>query len=241
MLKNSNLRSRLLCVTTILSLLLLATGGYGVRGIAQANAALRSVYDDRLAALGHLEQVARAGLHTQLQLALASDAASAPAALQAVQATLERERMAWDAYMATALTPEETLAARHVAALRTDFATDVLAPALAALRAHDYREAARILRGPMQQRYPQVQQAMSALIDMQLVVAKAACDHAQADYIVRRAVSLAAMALGLLMAAMAAWRHCAAARWPRWVTAWRRSAKARAGAPASPVTPTPWP
>jgi hypothetical protein len=96
MLRNLSIRVRLIFVLALLSLQLVAIGIYGLSGMAQVNAALKTVYDDRLVALGQLDQVARSLVRAQLQIALAAKA-GAPPQLAAVRETLQRERDNWTA------------------------------------------------------------------------------------------------------------------------------------------------
>jgi methyl-accepting chemotaxis protein len=205
MLHTLSIRARLIFVLAILSLLLLAIGGHGLRGIALSNAALKTVYDDRLVALGYLDRVARKLLRAQLEIALGSESAAPAERLREIDRALADEREQWSVYMKTYLTPQEAALAERFIQHRKRFENEVLQPAVAALHERRWDELGRISHGPMLTLYPSVRQPLDELVQLQLRVGQAEYQQAQADYLVRRNVSVAAVVLGMALAALIGW------------------------------------
>jgi methyl-accepting chemotaxis protein-1 (serine sensor receptor) len=106
----------------------------------------------------------------------------------------------WNAYMATYLTPEEKKLAQTFTNDRKTFAGEGLLPAVAALRANDVKEAQRLAKDKVEPLFVALERGADALIDLQIDVAKKEYDAAVARYATIRAVSLGAIALGLLLA-----------------------------------------
>jgi methyl-accepting chemotaxis protein-1 (serine sensor receptor) len=204
MLRNLSIRARLIFVLALLSLQLVAIGIYGLSGMAQVNASLKTVYDDRLVALGQLDQVARSLVRAQLQIALAAKA-GAPPQLAAVRETLRRERDNWTAYAATYLTPREKELAALFVARRAAFETQAIATTLAALEHGQPELADQLVRATMLPMYDSLRAPLNDLIALQLDVAKAEYEQSQANYGMRRALATGVIALGLLVAGGVGW------------------------------------
>lgn len=90
MLQNTTIKARLAFVLLLLSALMLGIGLMGLINLSNTNASLRTVYEDRLLAVGQLDRVIRSGNRMQLAIALAST--EDPAKLPELLATIERER-----------------------------------------------------------------------------------------------------------------------------------------------------
>ena len=71
MLKNITIRTRLIFVLATLSVLVLATGLAGFLSLSANNSSIKTVYDDRVIALGQLDQVIRLINLNQLTIAKA--------------------------------------------------------------------------------------------------------------------------------------------------------------------------
>jgi methyl-accepting chemotaxis protein len=195
--------TRLIGLISLLAVLLLAIGGLGLFGISASNDALKTVYEDRTVPTAQLGKIESLILRNQLAL---------NAALADPTAENIRERMAlidaniaivskeWDAYMATYLTPEEKELAKAFANDRKTFVKEGLAPAMAALRANDVTQAQRLAKEKVEPLFVALARGAAALINLQIDVAKKEYAAALARYETIRAVSLGAIALGLLLA-----------------------------------------
>eukprot|EP01032_Pedospumella_encystans_P032677 gene32677-36896_t len=101
-----------------LTVLLAAIGFAGLNSLSRTNASLQTVYDDRLVAMGMLNQIGTGLLYQQIALGNAADAqegAHSALLAQAQKRGGEIDKV-WTAYMATYLTPEEAVLANAFAA-----------------------------------------------------------------------------------------------------------------------------
>ncbi|MES2070013.1 MAG: methyl-accepting chemotaxis protein [Pseudomonadota bacterium] len=201
MFNNTTIKSRLIFVIAFLSVLLTAIGVGGLYSLGETNASLKTLYDDRLVALGQLDAVAR--LVNRQQLGVAKAMTQDPATLDQqaadIDKLLEQGDQVWTEYMATYLTPEEKKLADHYAENRKKFASDAVKPALAAMRAKDVPKATEILHGVMSQLSAPLFADMDGLIKLQLDVGKGEYDKSQQSYASFRLLSIGAIVLGLLL------------------------------------------
>ena len=208
MLKNITIKSRLVFVLGFLSAQLIVGAAIGVGALGYANEAMRSLYDDRLVALGHLDDIVRKLTLNQLLVAKGvSDAPEEAARLMdTVDANMQQVNRTWDIYMQTYLTPEERRLAEDFAEKRKQFIAAGLKPAVEALRARDTAKATELLHGPMESLFEPARDRINALIQLQLDVAKAEFAASQSTYDIVRYSCAAALTFGLLLAvAIGAW------------------------------------
>jgi methyl-accepting chemotaxis protein-1 (serine sensor receptor) len=206
MLKNLSIRVRLIYLVLSMSLLLIAIGIYGLVGIAHVNNSLKTVYDDRLVALGQLDRVSRAFLRTQLQIALSVSPSHKGVPVEEIDKTIAGLHQDWEAYNATYLTSEEQELAKAVQRELVQYEASALRPALAALRQQELASAEALLRGPITTAYFEVRKPLMALLDLQLREAKAEYERSQTDFHQRRLLSIIVIALGVLgSSALAMW------------------------------------
>ena len=180
----------------------------GIRGLAASKESLRVVYEDRMAPVRTLSQIAQLMLANQLYLQLARSlaAASAVAALDPVsarQAALQVERNArtidrlWAKYLSVPRDGDEMALAQRFGRHRARYLDEALMPAAAALRALDYRDTRRLAESARvlyEQAYPEIE----GLVRLQFDFAEAAYREG-----VRRYEYTRWLALGALLASMA--------------------------------------
>jgi methyl-accepting chemotaxis protein-1 (serine sensor receptor) len=201
---NFKISTRLLVLIGLMSALMAGVGALGLYGIWKTDDALKSVYEDRLVPVGQLDTIVRAILRNRLAIAV-SLVTPTPEEIAKntaeVEANIELITKTWDAYMATRLTPEEERLAKTFAEDRKKFVQEGLRPAVAALRANDTKEAQRIVVEKIRPLYVPVAQGVDALIKLQLDVAKQEYEAAVARYETIRMVAIAALILGVGLAA----------------------------------------
>ncbi len=195
--------TRMVVLIGVLSMLLLAIGSIGLFGIGQSNAALLSVYEQRTVPMGQVAEIQARLLRNRLAIAVSL---VTPTPEEIARNTAEGEAniaaitKLWDAYMATALAPEEEKIAKVFAADRKKFVVDGLKPTVAALRANDLKEAQRLVVDAVRPLYVPVGDGIKALMQFQLDESKRAYDTAMARYTIIRNVSVASIVTGLLFA-----------------------------------------
>jgi methyl-accepting chemotaxis protein-1 (serine sensor receptor) len=201
MLKNSTIKARLIFVIAFLSTLMLLIGVMGVYRVGTINDSIKTVYDDRLVALGQLDQVIRLLNRNQFMIASAitGDASEIDKAMDAIESNRAELNKVWAEYRATKLTPEEVKLADQFVAARAQFLEEGLNPAISAMRSRNIRLATELLHGKLQQTFQKMRDPMNGLIQLQLDVAKIQYDESQQYYSNFRINTSIAIALGLLL------------------------------------------
>jgi methyl-accepting chemotaxis protein len=195
--------TRLLLLIGLLSLLLIGAGGVGLFGIAQSNEALRSVYEDRSIPLGQIADIQKRLLENRLAITNSLLDAT-PEQIAANAATVEANIAAitklWEAFGASALTPQQQAAAKSFADNRKRFVQEGLKPAVAALRAGSAGEARRLVAEAIRPLYAPVGEGIAQLMQLQLDAARAEYAAALQRYALIRAASVGSIVLGLALA-----------------------------------------
>ncbi|KIF83210.1 methyl-accepting chemotaxis protein [Noviherbaspirillum autotrophicum] len=204
MLRNLSIKFRLIFVISFLGLLLVLSALIGIVSLGLANDATKTIYDDRLVAMGQLDQVVRLLSLNRLLTAeaLTADPAKIGQKMDEVDSNIQRITQVWNQYISTYLTPEEKKLADQFAESRKKFVETGLQPAVAALRAQDIKTATDIVQGPMTTSFVPVRDAINALVKLQLDVAKSEYDKSQQLYQTVRAAGIASVIFGLLLAAI---------------------------------------
>jgi methyl-accepting chemotaxis protein-1 (serine sensor receptor) len=197
--------TRLMLLVGLMSALLIGIGSLGLYGIGASNAALQTVYDDRVVPLGQLAEIQRMMVTNGAELTAAALEATPEAASKhatVIEANIAAVSKVWAAYMATKLTPEEERTAALFATQRSRYVSEGLRPGLAALNSGDFKEAQRIAIAVLPQVYAPTYASMAALIQIQLKEAKLEYDAALHRYESIRLWSILSVVLGVLAAAM---------------------------------------
>ncbi len=204
MLQNIKIKTLLIAVIGLLSLLLIAIGSYGLYNQATTNESFRSVYEDRTVAMGQLDKVVRGLISSRLSIA---NAIIDPTEANIKQRAAEVDSFTvlvnknWNAYMATYQTPDEKKLADKFNEERNKFMTEGLEPAMAALKNNNVEDAKRIVAMIVRPTFNPVREDINHLITLQLDVAKAEYDNAQHAYRLNKYISIGVIALGILLAA----------------------------------------
>jgi methyl-accepting chemotaxis protein len=202
MFKNMAIKSRLIFVIGLMSVLLVGIGMYGLYGMSKANEGLRTVYEDRTIALGQVTAIEAKLLRNRLAIAIAMVTPTPDIIKERtaqVEKNIEEIGKTWEAYMATTLTPDEKILADKFAEDRKKFVAEGLKPALAALRANDVKDANKIVVEKIRPLYKPVEEGINALIKLQLDVAKQEYEQSQSRYAMTRNISITLVSVGILL------------------------------------------
>ncbi len=204
MLKDISIKSRLIFMIALLSLMMLVIGGTGIYGLASVNSSIKTVYDDRLVSLGQLDQVIRIINRNELTIAkaLTGDPAQMAKEMDSIDKNTAEANKIWAEYMATFLTPDEKKLADQFASERKIFLEEGLKPAMTAVRAQDVKLATELLHGKMTPLYEKVREPMNALINLQLDEAKKEYEQSQSFFSKFKVFSISAILFALVFGAM---------------------------------------
>jgi methyl-accepting chemotaxis protein-1 (serine sensor receptor) len=207
MFNNISIKARLIAVIGILLAAMLALGAGGLFSLGQVNAAMETVYNDRLVAMGQLDRVVRLLNRHQLVLAKAvsADPAVVPAQLDALEKDIVEGDRVWALYKATEMTAEEQTQATLLDRLRQQFIDQGVKPVVASLRAGDTAGATAGVHGPLDALYAKAREPMQELIRIQLDVGKAEYEGAHAKFIQFRLASVCATALTFMVGIGMGW------------------------------------
>ena len=208
MLQNIRIKTKLIFSFVLLTLLVLAIGIVGYASLNASNNSIKTVYDDRLVALGQLDSVMRQMMRNEVIVAKAIT--DEPEKLTAHVAAVEDGKSAankvWSDYMATYLTPEETVLANQFASRRKQFLDEGLNPALLALKNKELDVATKLLHGKVEPLFLSMKETMDALIQLQLDVGKSEYDASQNFFQKFQLAAAVFIALSVLFAAaMGVW------------------------------------
>ncbi|HTD06227.1 methyl-accepting chemotaxis protein [Undibacterium sp.] len=200
MLSNISIKSRLICVFTFFSLLLIIIGGAGLYSLRSANTSLQVVYADRMVSVGRLDSVIKSMLDTQVRLgqAISGDPDQFGGTMDAIEKNGVEGNKIWADYAATSLTPAEKELADKFVAEQKIFFKEGLKPVIGAMLGSDVKRAADIYQGRMTETWAHARDTINALIQLQLDEAKNAYEKSQRLYTMFNIVSIGSLALGLL-------------------------------------------
>ena len=197
--------TRLTILIGFLSGLLVVLGSLGLFGIGQSNDALKSVYEQSTVPATQLGRINSLVLHNRLAV-YAALVGPTPENIRQRSAEVESNMAAiskeWAAYMTSQLAPEEAALAKGFAEDRKSFMQEAMLPTLAALRANDLKEAERLAAEKIGPLAVPMERGIDALVKIQVDDARREYDEAAKRYIAFRAVSIAAIAGGLLFAVL---------------------------------------
>ena len=202
-LKNPTIKSRLIIVVGLLSVLMMIIGGMGLRGMDKANEGLRTVYEDRTVPMNQICSIKELMLTNQLKISSALITPT-PAVIQNNVAEVEKNiaeiNKTWAAYMATYLTPEEKKLADSFIANRKLFVEEGLKPTLAALKANDLEFANKLAIDKVDPLFKHANEDNKRLMQLQVDVAKQEFELAQSRYNRTRNIGIGLIALGIAFA-----------------------------------------
>jgi len=201
--KNPTIKSRLITVLGLLSVLLMLIGGMGLHGMNKANEGLRTVYEDRTVPMNQICFIKELMLTNQLKISAALITPT-PESISNNIADVEQNIAAiskmWASYMTTYLTVEEKRLADKFIADRKLFVEEGLKPTLAALKAHDLALANKLAIDKVNPLFTPANEDIKLLMQLQVDVAKQEFELAQSRYDQTRNIGIGLIAMGALLA-----------------------------------------
>ena len=206
MLSHLKIGTRLAILTALMAIFMTSIGIIGLRATSTAVSGLKTVYEDRTVPLMDLAKILDNVQRIRLRAVAAASASSQDVVKEAIGKIPERDQeigALWSKYTATYLTPEEKQLADTFAQQWKSYqeSRDRTMNFASAGNFEAARENAKNDAGP---KYNAVHETLLKLIELQGSVAKEEFDRAQANYVMARNLSIAAilgsLALGLLLA-----------------------------------------
>ena len=208
MFKHLSIKSRLIFVIAFLAVELIAGAVIGIYNLGVANTELKQMYDHRLVGLNQVGQVTQLITANQLAIAKAvnvEDPGQRRSALSAIDANVATVNKLWGAYTKMVNNDAERALIEQFTTARKAFLEQGLLPAAAAIRANDNIQAIALLNGPMTRLYVPLNDLGARLIKEQQDAALKEYQNSQSTFEIVRAVCLAGLVFGLIMAAFVGW------------------------------------
>jgi len=203
MLRNLTIKSQLVILISFMATLLLVIGGIGLNGMGKADEGLQRVYDDRTVPLMDLSSLVKATDRIRINALIAATAPWADVAIKANADTLRLDKeidTLWAHYTRTAMAADEKALAEHFEAQwKTYKASRDVTMKLAmesdfeASRENAFKDAAP--------KFEAVYTSLSKLIELQGTGARHEFETSRSRYETSRVIAIAAILLGLGLAA----------------------------------------
>ncbi|MBY6261516.1 PAS domain S-box protein [Azospirillum sp. 412522] len=200
---------RLTLIFAFMILSMLVVGGVTLRGMADSNASLRTVYEDRTVPAVQISEILdhmRDNVQTLQRLIVdtrdgidAKVMAGREERIAGNAATIDR---LWAEYLTTYLTPEEKTLAERFAGQRAAFLNDGLRPAMELARQGDSLRLEMLVRDRVEPLFQAAFQTNKDLLQLQLTVARAEYEGALEDFRWHLVFAVAAGLVVLLAAAV---------------------------------------
>ncbi|MBL6986744.1 MAG: Tar ligand binding domain-containing protein [Methylobacter sp.] len=201
--KNPTIKSRLINVLGLLSLLMMIIGGMGLHGMNKANDGLRTVYEDRTVPMNQISSIKELMLTNQLRITAAL-VLPKPEIIQKntveVEQNIAEITKIWATYMTTYLTAEEKYLADKFATDRQLLVSQGLKPTLAALKAYDIELANKLVIDTITPLFKPANQDINQLMQLQVDVSKQEFESAQNRYDRTRNITIGLISVGILFA-----------------------------------------
>jgi methyl-accepting chemotaxis protein-1 (serine sensor receptor) len=200
---NLKISTRLVVLVALLSGMLVVGAILGLYGISSANAALKTVYEDRTLPLRQLAAVEALSLRVRLAIDRTMFDRN-PQTLTEANAEIDSGLAGADKaiadYMATQLTADEAALAKKFVEDRNRYMTEGMKPALAALQSNALADVMQLQKEKLSPLYVPVQQDLQALMKLQADVAHREYEVAVARYQWIRALAVGGLLLGVAFA-----------------------------------------
>jgi methyl-accepting chemotaxis protein-1 (serine sensor receptor) len=206
-LRNLSIKARLVGVIVFLSLQLIAGGIIGIGSLRQADAEMQSMYENELVNLGQLDQIIR--LMSSNEMAIGKSVSASQELIPKIifdvkQRSAQADKI-WSEYMTTRLAPDERKLAEEFAARRAKYEGQGIKVALDAMEMLDTQSVVAALNGPMAALFEPMRDSMDALIKLQRNLAHDSYTRSQNTYHLVRNSCVAALLLGITLAAAVGW------------------------------------
>jgi methyl-accepting chemotaxis protein len=203
---NLTIKTRLIFVIGLLSILLVAIGLYGLWGMSQSNESLRTVYEDRTIPMGQLDEIKIDVLHIRAAVVTGlSYHTEAAKQHQEIEQDIKGINKSWEEYVATYLTPEEKILADKFSVEFTRCLDDGVRPTVALQRDEKWAEAELFYWEKMRPLCKPVTDGIKGLMQLQLDVAKSEFDNSRHNFSIVRAVAIGIILVGILLAVWIGW------------------------------------
>jgi methyl-accepting chemotaxis protein-1 (serine sensor receptor) len=195
--------TRLIFLIGVLATLLVIVGSLGLYGMYKSDDALDNMYHGPLTQTQQIDELRYLNLRNRYLVSIAvleQTAERKDKSLTEIEANIERNAKLWAEYMGTPMPPDEAQMAKKYEQLLNQYLQEGLRPALAALRANDYKEAQRILSDKMRSTFDAAREQSTAVVDFNMKEAKDDFEADSARFHTFEIIMVSIIVLGVLLA-----------------------------------------
>ncbi|MGZ5049580.1 MAG: methyl-accepting chemotaxis protein [Methylobacter sp.] len=197
-----SIKARLTLLVALMAVLAGTLGGMGLDGMKKADEGLLAVYANRTVPMGQLSEINAKLLDNRISIVNSLlFPEEGQKNIDHIKTNIADISKLWEAYMATAMTPEEKRLADQFAQDRKRFVTEGLLPTLEYLQAENTAAVEKNIKTAVRPLFIPVKEDINALMQLQLDSAKQEYAAAQARYEKIRLISIVMLAAGLLLSA----------------------------------------
>ncbi|MER0204766.1 MAG: HAMP domain-containing protein [Nitrosomonas sp.] len=202
MFNNMTIKSRLIFVISMLSLLLVGVGSLGLSGINQSNSGFKSVYDDRLVPsvqLGSILDVWYQVRENAKNAIESKNTATAKTLGEDANRLVKQNEGVWAKYLATKLTPEESVLTKTKGEQHVQYVSS-MNKTIQLAASGEFEAAAQNLANDTVPKFNALRDTVFALLDLQGKIAEQDYGIAQSHYENIFMTSVVAIGLGVFFA-----------------------------------------
>ncbi|MBP6056831.1 MAG: MCP four helix bundle domain-containing protein [Nitrosomonas sp.] len=202
MFKSMTVKTELILVLGLLSVLLIGIGSLGVYGLNKTNDSFRGVYEDRAIPLGDLGMILDRMQRTRLNTAMSAYGRTADIVKERQTMTNQRDAeiaTTWQKYMVTNLTPEEATLAENFNQQWRVY-TESRNRTMALANAGNYDGAIANLTGDAAAKFDAVHATMLKLLELQRAEAAKEYAEARSDYESIFMITAITITVGIILA-----------------------------------------
>ncbi|MBK9443034.1 MAG: Tar ligand binding domain-containing protein [Comamonadaceae bacterium] len=197
--------TRLTILIGVMGLLLVLIGGMGLYGMTKSDDALDDMYSGPLSQIKLIDEIRYLSLRNRLVIANAvieQTPERTNLTLTEAEANIAKISKLWADYMASPLPSDEAQMAKTYEEKRNRYEQEGVRPALAALRANDYKEAQKVVVEKIRPTFDAARDQSDIMLKFNLDEAKASFTAASSRFHTIQSVSLVSIVLGLLFATL---------------------------------------
>ncbi|QQG27624.1 MCP four helix bundle domain-containing protein [Pectobacterium carotovorum] len=203
-----SIKFRLISVMLLMAVLLLVVSIIGLSGINSSNQSLKTMYNDRLIALGYLDNVTRQTSSVMFEIASA-DIANIERTKKALENISKARKVAdaqWLLYSKTYLTGDEQTLEKEYDVLRKNYDENVLGAAVKSIENKDKNTLERIINASLKDDYIPLQKLMDDLIRIQSEVGNELYVSSQHDFTKILIAVVVTFLAGVVVVILLGWR-----------------------------------
>ncbi|MFU8789287.1 MAG: methyl-accepting chemotaxis protein [Methylobacter sp.] len=200
--KHFSIKSRLLAIVSLLSLLGLAIGSMGLFSMSKSEEGLQVMYESRMLPSSRIALIQQLLLNSKLSIAdslTAPSFAAVSANISEVERNIGQIAQLKEPYPSERLSNEEKILLNQFAKSKNELVEAGFMPAIALLRANDVTQANRAVMDRINALYRPVGQSIDKLMQLQLDKAKQEYGGVRLQHDTIRNMSIALMVLGIPM------------------------------------------